>query len=328
MIGFAVLLVVVRIAAWGLAQLPLVGTVGFLSAGLVVLFAVGIPLRLLWGLVGRPLAIRRGIVEPTADDLVVEGWGAERAGQWAEALAAYDEALRREPWDEEVAARRAALLHRFPNLANVAEEAEWARLSALDPAEVLARLGAGASERKLRLVAVAYWRRVERLLADDLGRAAVEAAERYAEGGTIPEEVVTLLMVALAARGEGECDPATDLRHSVGMSLSFWREPHLAAAESLWLTAEHVGREGQVRLLRCVLGPFRCAAAAAPQWRTDTAVTLARQMDEAGDFSAMPILADALQDAGCEDGTILNHCRSGGVHARGCWVVDLVLGKE
>ena len=42
----------------------------------------------------------------------------------------------------------------------------------------------------------------------------------------------------------------------------------------------------------------------------------------------LPILADALQDAGCEDADILGHCRSGGPHVRGCWVVDLVLGKS
>ena len=42
----------------------------------------------------------------------------------------------------------------------------------------------------------------------------------------------------------------------------------------------------------------------------------------------MPILADALQDAGCDNDDILTHCRGEGPHVRGCWVVDLVLGKE
>jgi hypothetical protein len=46
------------------------------------------------------------------------------------------------------------------------------------------------------------------------------------------------------------------------------------------------------------------------------------------DFSPMPILADALQDAGCDNADILDHCRGPGLHVRGCWVVDLVLGKE
>ncbi|WP_255359505.1 hypothetical protein [Gemmata sp. SH-PL17] len=42
----------------------------------------------------------------------------------------------------------------------------------------------------------------------------------------------------------------------------------------------------------------------------------------------MPILGDALQDAGCDSADVLNHCREPAVHVRGCWVVDLVLGKE
>jgi hypothetical protein len=64
------------------------------------------------------------------------------------------------------------------------------------------------------------------------------------------------------------------------------------------------------------------------EWRTDTALQLACQMYESRDFSAMPILADALQDAGCDNEDILSHCRGPGPHVRGCWVVDLVLGKE
>jgi hypothetical protein len=65
------------------------------------------------------------------------------------------------------------------------------------------------------------------------------------------------------------------------------------------------------------------------QWRTETAVALARAMFDARDFSAMPILADALQDAGCTNETVLAHCRdTNQVHVRGCWVVDLVLEKN
>jgi hypothetical protein len=73
--------------------------------------------------------------------------------------------------------------------------------------------------------------------------------------------------------------------------------------------------------------PFR-PVAVSPEWRTDTALSLARQMYESRDFSAMPILADALQDAGCDSEEILNHCRGPNPHVRGCWVVDLVLGKS
>jgi hypothetical protein len=66
-----------------------------------------------------------------------------------------------------------------------------------------------------------------------------------------------------------------------------------------------------------------------PEWRTDTALSLARTMYDGRDFSAMPILADALQDAGCDNDDILAHCRDPkATHVRGCWVVDLVLGKQ
>jgi hypothetical protein len=81
-------------------------------------------------------------------------------------------------------------------------------------------------------------------------------------------------------------------------------------------------------LLRDIVGnPFR-PVAFDPNWRTSTAVALATRMYDSRDFSVMPILADALQDAGCDHPDILAHCRDDGPHARGCWVVDLVLGKS
>jgi hypothetical protein len=85
----------------------------------------------------------------------------------------------------------------------------------------------------------------------------------------------------------------------------------------------------QTHFLRDIVGnPFR-PVTFDPAWRTSTVVALARQMDESSDFGAMPILADALQDAGCDSDAILNHCRDpNATHVRGCWVVDLVLGKQ
>jgi hypothetical protein len=80
--------------------------------------------------------------------------------------------------------------------------------------------------------------------------------------------------------------------------------------------------------LRDVVGnPFR-PVTFSPSWRTDTVVALARQVYEGREFSAMPILADALQDAGCDSNAILDHCREDGPHVRGCWVIDLVLDKS
>jgi hypothetical protein len=65
-----------------------------------------------------------------------------------------------------------------------------------------------------------------------------------------------------------------------------------------------------------------------PNWLTSTVVSLVQAIYDDRAFDRLPILSDALQDAGCENEDILNHCRSGGTHVRGCWVVDLLLGKE
>jgi len=80
-------------------------------------------------------------------------------------------------------------------------------------------------------------------------------------------------------------------------------------------------------VLRCLFGnPFR-PAARSPAWRTSTCLALAEQMDRTGEFAPMPVLGDALEEAGCDNVDILSHCRGPGPHVRGCWVVDLVLGK-
>jgi hypothetical protein len=96
-----------------------------------------------------------------------------------------------------------------------------------------------------------------------------------------------------------------------------------------WHEAQDSEEAEQIKLLRDIFGnPFR-PITFSPEWRTDTAVALAQRMYESREFSAMPILADALQDAGCDNTDILSHCRdTSQVHVRGCWVVDLVLGKQ
>jgi len=65
-----------------------------------------------------------------------------------------------------------------------------------------------------------------------------------------------------------------------------------------------------------------------PRWRTEDTLGLARGIYEERAFARLPLLADALMDAGCDDDRLVGHCRSKGPHARGCWVVDLVLGKK
>jgi hypothetical protein len=87
-------------------------------------------------------------------------------------------------------------------------------------------------------------------------------------------------------------------------------------------------RPAQAALIRCLAGnPFR-PAAFDPAWRTATVAALAEGIYQERAFDRMPILADALQDAGCDNPEILQHCRGPEPHCRGCWVVDLILPKE
>jgi hypothetical protein len=99
-----------------------------------------------------------------------------------------------------------------------------------------------------------------------------------------------------------------------------WIEKSTAAIDAM--------QEAETIFLRCIFGnPFR-PIAIDPRWLTSTVVDLATAIYDERAFDRMPILADALMDAGCDNEEIIAHCRSDGVHTRGCWAVDLILGKE
>src|SRR5262249_43984880 len=102
---------------------------------------------------------------------------------------------------------------------------------------------------------------------------------------------------------------------------------HLVTRFQTW--GDHAERVRRVaEIMRDIVGnPFRPAAVDA-RWRTPSVVSSARQIHDSRDFSAMPILADALQDAGCDNEDALRHAREPGPHYRGCWLVDLALGVK
>jgi hypothetical protein len=81
-------------------------------------------------------------------------------------------------------------------------------------------------------------------------------------------------------------------------------------------------------LIRDIFGNPLHPTAVDPTWLTTNVVALAQAIYDERAFERMPILADALEDAGCTNDVVLAHCRGPGPHARGCWVVDLLLGKE
>ncbi len=208
-------------------------------------------------------------------------------------------------------------------------EAEW--LERLHPAPMLSFVRGTISDRKLRLFSCACCRRVFHLMPDNRSRLALNVAERVADG----------------LAGASEWEKAIGVLRGVPHDHTQWTLAHdafIAAERGASYTASAVHsatkplRRYQARrdeqaiqaaLLRDIFGnPFR-PVTFSPEWRTDTALALARQMYESREFSAMPILADAIQDAGCDSDDILAHCRdASATHVRGCWVVDLVLGKS
>jgi hypothetical protein len=105
--------------------------------------------------------------------------------------------------------------------------------------------------------------------------------------------------------------------------------PALVAALS-WASRVQTGRERSFcNTVRCIFGPlpFR-PVGLVPRWLTPTVKQLADSIYQERAFDRLPVLADALEEVGCDQPDILSHLRGGGEHCRGCWAVDLVVGKE
>jgi hypothetical protein len=191
-------------------------------------------------------------------------------------------------------------------------------------------------------------------LKDARLRGLVEFAERYADGEETLEELNARWGLGWEIWGELASECPDDSQQSAeaeaaGAATRAVEGPHVnldPLAHASEAIAAHVRdtndvdfelgaaarveeRGRQIALIHDVFGnPFR-PVNFDPEWRSDTALSLASHIYEARDFAQMPLLADALQDAGCDNADILSHCRdANGVHVRGCWVVDLVLGKE
>jgi hypothetical protein len=222
-------------------------------------------------------------------------------------------------------------------------EAEW--LASEDPSQMLAFLeGRGyGSNRKFRLYAVGCCRSVWSWLKDVRSRSAVEAAERYADGYVTPDEMRLAFINAIAAVSDCR-DSIPSEYQAIAAYLAAARninesESKIPESEDANEVASHVwsyiynndpsGSKMQAPiLLRDISGnPFH-PLNFDPAWQTEHTVGIALRMYDDRDFDAMPILADALEEAGCDNADILNHCRKPGVHVRGCWVVDWVLGKQ
>jgi hypothetical protein len=273
---------------------------------------------------------------------------------------------------------------------------------------MLAFLRGKASDRKLRLFAVACCRRIGHMLTDERSKRAVETAEMFADGLATDEDREAASRAAWNVKTEGlvlqENERASEPRQAEwtkteatlwaaeaaawavteeaikagnSTSLTLQGAMELEARYSMSLltgmTAECQGatmwevdlfagdeekrkaalrwfsekaavarkdwerkkdavveeeRWRQSQLIRDCFNPFNRQGHSTASWEEGIVVKLAQSVYDERAFDRLPVLADALEEAGCTSEAILNHCRQPGPHVRGCWVVDLLLGKE
>jgi hypothetical protein len=193
-------------------------------------------------------------------------------------------------------------------------EKQW--LACKGPRRVLDFWGSKASNRQLRLFAVAYCRLQTSQLYQERSERLMELAERYAEG--------------LATRGE--LKRARQIAYPMGFISTLEPQAVEGASSIVSHASNEVGeRAKQAALLRDIIGnPFRPVRVDRSwlTWNERTVPKIAQSIYDDRRFEDLPILADSLEEAGCTDEQVLEHCRGPSLHVRGCWVVDLILGKS
>lgn len=233
-------------------------------------------------------------------------------------------------------------------------EQEW--LDCLDPRWMLEHLRKNARSRKLRLFACACARRAWSRITSPICREAVELAERIADkqAKNAEREKVNQTVRALCRRNgaDGRRERADEVSVAYHVSRGS-RYTHvdagIAAQKAVFAVtgvehrddnpeAEDGERAAQSELFRDIYGnPFRSVTIDQSwlAWNDGAVRKLAQGIYDERELPSghldpgrLAILADALEDAGCASEDVLSHCRQPGAHVRGCWVVDLILGKE
>jgi hypothetical protein len=195
------------------------------------------------------------------------------------------------------------------------------------------------SDRKLRLFACACCRRVWHLLTDQRSRRAVEVAEQFADGLTSGEELGSVCESAEQVGADLFADGGAEEGFHSAAQAAEWvalanrdRKKAARAAQKVARVTMRITRLPQIDLLRDVFGPLPFHPLLIDStwlsWNDGIIPKLAQAIYDDRAFDRLPILADALEEAGCTNADILNHCRQPSEHVRGCWVVDLLLGKS
>jgi hypothetical protein len=220
-------------------------------------------------------------------------------------------------------------------------EADW--LSCSDPDAMLQFLEGKASQRKLPLFCVACCRHLlTQIKLQSWDVAAVDVAERFADGNATAAELETAaaetsrdwtgaFACADAARISGGVAAASDCADNAAYEVG---EQVAAAVENydddnpIFRAARDQERRLQSALLRDIAGDVFRLQKCESRWLSTNVLALAEAIYSDRAFDRLPILADALEDAGCTDADILDHCRQPVEHVRGCWVVDLLLNRR
>jgi hypothetical protein len=241
------------------------------------------------------------------------------------------------------------------NEATNVTEAEW--LICEDPHRMLDFLGSKVSKRKRRLLAVACCRRIWHLLEDEGARRAVETAESFADGLASKKQLSRACAKAwklaievvsaeieegsppLSAGRVGNPANAAAALAAEKVSENVFVHAALAPAQVALANGEFESQEDacaaeykcQAALIRDLFGnPFR-PVQFKPAWLESydgLIPKLVQAIYQERRFEAMPALAEALRDAGCQDEEILGHCHQRAEHVRGCWLLDELLGKD
>jgi hypothetical protein len=239
-------------------------------------------------------------------------------------------------------------------------EAEW--LTCTDPQKMLCLLQekGRVSDRKVRLFLVASCYRIWDLLPHEHSREAARTVERYSDELASRDELklahrsahtacaeLEQAMWKAATEGfqlfdgpspgtEEEIDAAiqnealaTKLAHaSLLPTVAAESDPAFTGHLPLLDYADELVLADWACFLRDIFAnPFR-SVTLDPCWLTPQAVVLAQAIYEERAFDRLRILADALEEAGCTNAGLLDHCRGPGPHVKGCWLVDLLLGKK
>ncbi len=199
-------------------------------------------------------------------------------------------------------------------------EVDW--LKDDNPVRMLQHIVRHATSRKRRLFACACFRHVPLLFDSKQILEAIETCERFAD------DLATKKELAHAYN-----PPATPARDPLFEKYRYLL-PTPRNTEEVRACAARIAKDGfaernyQARILRCLFGNPFDRLSAGTHWMTETVNGLAKAIYAERAFDRLPILADALEDAGCTNADVLSHCREPGEHVRGCWVVDLLLAKQ